>query len=69
MIKEIEKANHRGRTQRKNKNSFRADLVVEEKVIVELKTASAILPIHEAQIINYLNLSKLNLGLVPLQVT
>lgn len=43
---------------------FRADLVVEEKVLVELKTVSSILPIHEAQVINYLNLSKLNLGLI-----
>lgn len=43
---------------------FRADLVIEKKVLVELKTVSSILPIHEAQIINYLNLSKLNLGLI-----
>ncbi|MDA8234917.1 MAG: GxxExxY protein [Clostridia bacterium] len=43
---------------------FRADLVVQEKVLVELKTVSSILPIHEAQVINYLNLSKLSLGLI-----
>lgn len=43
---------------------FRADLVVEEKILVELKAVSSVLPIHEAQIINYLNLSNLNLGLI-----
>lgn len=31
-----------------------ADLVVEEKVIVELKSVKELLPIHEAQVIAYL---------------
>lgn len=43
---------------------FRADLVVEERILVELKAVSSILPIHEAQLINYLNLSKVTLGLI-----
>lgn len=33
---------------------YRLDLVVENQVIVELKSASKLLPIHEAQLISYL---------------
>lgn len=43
---------------------FRADLVVEETVVVELKSINTLLPIHESQIINYLKLSKLQVGLL-----
>ena len=35
---------------------YRLDLLVEDKVIVELKTVEAIAPIHEAQILTYLKL-------------
>jgi len=41
-----------------------ADLMVEEKIIVELKTVDFILPIHEAQLITYLRLADLWLGLL-----
>lgn len=41
-----------------------ADLLVEDKVIVELKVASAINTIHEVQIINYLKASKIRVGLL-----
>jgi len=43
---------------------FRADLLVEEKIIVEIKSVITLLPIHEAQVLNYLRLSKLQLGLL-----
>jgi GxxExxY protein len=39
-----------------------ADMVVEGRVIVELKAVSEILPIHEAQLLNYLKLTNTRLG-------
>jgi GxxExxY protein len=44
--------------------AFRADIVVENSVILELKAADKILPIHEAQLITYLRLTGLRLGLI-----
>ena len=44
--------------------SYRIDLIVESKVIVELKSVSSILPIHKLQILNYLKLSNMLLGLI-----
>jgi GxxExxY protein len=44
--------------------TFRADLLVEDSVIVELKSVDRILPIHEAQLLTYLRLSDLRLGLL-----
>lgn len=41
-----------------------ADLFVEDKVIVELKVASAINTIHEVQIINYLKATNIRVGLL-----
>ena len=43
---------------------FRIDLLVEDKVIVELKCVEKILPIHEAQIYTYLKLSGNKIGLL-----
>ena len=43
---------------------YRIDLVVDRKVIVELKAVDALLPIHEAQLLTYLKLSNLSLGLL-----
>lgn len=40
------------------------DLVVEGEVIVELKSVSELLPLHEAQIIAYLRAAKLKTGLL-----
>lgn len=45
-------------------SEYRLDLVVEAIVIVELKTVSELLPIHEAQLLTYLRLSQLDLGLL-----
>lgn len=41
-----------------------ADLVVEEEVIVELKSVKELLPLHEAQLIAYLKAAKLKTGLL-----
>jgi GxxExxY protein len=43
---------------------FYADIFVEEKVIVELKAVKAIAPEHQAQIINYLNATGIEAGLL-----
>ena len=40
------------------------DLVVEDLVIVELKTVEKFLPIHEAQLLTYLKLNQLEVGLL-----
>ena len=41
---------------------YRIDLLVEDLVIVELKSVDAIAPVHQAQIISYLKLSGRSLG-------
>ena len=43
---------------------FYADIFVEEKVIIELKAVKAIAPEHQAQIINYLNATGIEVGLL-----
>ena len=43
---------------------FYADIFVEGKVIVELKAVKAIAPEHQAQIINYLNATGIEVGLL-----
>lgn len=43
---------------------FRADVVMEGKLLVELKAVEAVIPIHKAQVITYLKLMKLPLGLL-----
>jgi len=44
--------------------SFRADLIVENKVIIELKSVEKITPIHQKQLQTYLKLTDLKLGLL-----
>lgn len=41
---------------------FRADLVVEEKVIVEIKSIADLTPLHKKQLLTYLRLADLRLG-------
>jgi GxxExxY protein len=43
---------------------YRIDLLVENAIIVELKACESIAPIHRAQLISYLKLSKKPLGLL-----
>ncbi len=40
------------------------DIVVEEKLILELKTVERLLPVHEAQLLTYLKLSGIRTGLL-----
>ncbi len=44
--------------------AFRMDIVVEGAVVVEIKSVEAIAPIHEAQLMTYLKLSGLRVGLL-----
>ena len=44
--------------------AFRVDILVEGKLLVELKAVERILPIHEAQIITYLKITGQRLGLL-----
>ena len=44
--------------------AYRLDLLVERKVIVELKAVDSLTPLHKAQIMSYLKLSGLELGLL-----
>jgi len=41
---------------------FRADLIVENKVIIELKSVERIINVHKKQLLTYLKLSNLKLG-------
>ena len=43
---------------------FRADLIVEDKVIVELKSVEQIAPVHKKQLLTYLRLTDKRLGLL-----
>ena len=43
---------------------YRIDILVRDKLIVELKSAEKILPIHEAQIFTYMKLSSITVGLI-----
>jgi GxxExxY protein len=43
---------------------FRIDLIVDERVIVEVKAVDVLAPVHKAQVVTYLKLSRLRLGLL-----
>jgi len=43
---------------------YRIDFVVEDKLVLELKAIENILPVHEAQLLTYLRLSGLRVGLL-----
>jgi len=43
---------------------FKADLIVNEKVIIELKAVRTLDPAHEAQLINYLKATNIEVGLL-----
>ncbi len=43
---------------------FRADLIVENKVIIELKSVELIAPVHPKQLLTYLRVTGLKLGLL-----
>lgn len=43
---------------------YRVDLIVEGMVIVEVKSVEGIHPVHQAQLLSYMRLSKINVGLL-----
>ncbi|MBI5055256.1 MAG: GxxExxY protein [Nitrospirae bacterium] len=43
---------------------YRMDMIVENKVVVELKCVDKISTVHEAQLLTYLRLSKIKVGLI-----
>ena len=43
---------------------FRADLVVENKIIIEIKSVEQLAPVHPKQLLTYLKITKLKLGLL-----
>jgi GxxExxY protein len=47
-----------------NVGDFRADLVVNSAILLELKTAERIIPAHESQVLNYLRSTALEIGLI-----
>jgi GxxExxY protein len=46
------------------RQSYRADFICYEKIIVELKALAALTPEHRAQVLNYLRVTGLKLGLL-----
>lgn len=44
--------------------AFRADLIIENKVIIELKSVENISPVHKKQLLTYLKLTNKKLGLL-----
>lgn len=43
---------------------FRADMIIDNKVIIELKSIEALAPVHYKQVLTYLKLTNLKLGLL-----
>lgn len=43
---------------------FRADLIVEDSVLIEIKSVASIEPVHKKQVLTYLKLTGLKLGLL-----
>ncbi|MCR4376563.1 MAG: GxxExxY protein [Rhodospirillales bacterium] len=44
--------------------AFRADMIVEDKVLIELKSVNEVSPVHQAQLLTYMKLSGINKGLL-----
>jgi GxxExxY protein len=44
--------------------AYRADIIVEESIILEIKAIEQILPVHEAQLLTYLHMSSCSVGLL-----
>jgi GxxExxY protein len=48
----------------KMEQGFRADLIIENKVLIEVKSIESIAPVHHKQVLTYLRLTDLKLGLL-----
>jgi GxxExxY protein len=45
-------------------NAYKMDLIVDDRLVVELKAVEKVLPVHSAQLLSYLRLSDYELGLL-----
>ena len=45
-------------------NGYRIDILVENNIVIELQSVEALLPVHTAQIMTYIKLSKKRIGLL-----
>lgn len=45
-------------------STFRIDILIEKKLVIELKSVETVLPVHKKQLLTYLRLSNLKLGLL-----
>lgn len=43
---------------------FRADLIIEQSLIIEIKAQQTLAPVHEAQLLNYLKATSIPVGLL-----
>lgn len=55
------RVNYKGKALRQ---TFRADILAYDQIIIELKSVNSIIPAHEAQLLNYLRASSCQLGLL-----
>ena len=46
------------------RRSFRPDFLVADKVVVEIKSVTSVLPLHQAQLLTYMKLARIPLGLI-----
>jgi len=44
--------------------AYRADIIVKNKVIIEVKAIENVLPVHEAQLLTYLKFTRIKIGLI-----
>lgn len=44
--------------------AYRVDLIFEQRILIELKACEKILPVHEAQLLTYMKLTGLKVGLI-----
>jgi GxxExxY protein len=47
---------------------YRADVIVDNEVLLELKSVERILPLYEAQLLTYLRLSQCRIGLLSISI-
>ena len=50
--------------EKKLDHGYRLDLLVEDKVVIEIKTVDSIIDVHEAQVLTYIKLGNYKLGLL-----
>ena len=64
MRKREKSKNAPRRARRDTKSGYRIDLLVDDSLIVELKSVDRLLPIHQAQLLTYMKLSGISIGLL-----